>query len=505
MAYFSSLTQWLFTILGLLLAALYLKFLWAFKYWTRKNIPQLKPSIPFGDMKPVTLRQIPESNYYELLYPELKKMGPLVGLYNTFNPFLLVTDISFVNIILATECRTHFLDRPLVANFSVDQTFHSLFFMNGDVWAKRRSFFNPFFTPSRLRKSFPLLLRNLNSVFPVLEGYVGKDIEIDEVIRLITVDVIMTTLYNIKTDTFENPKSKFPEYGGNHIYMSKGTAMKMLLYSLIPKLYTKMKWHVFPKESWLFFKNLVREAAQERKQLGDDLLGFALKAIANPPQGEEGFNMTLDEVTSHVYAFLVAGFDSSALCISYTLYELGENQEIQERLRKEVQDVLDANNGELTYDNLNDMTFMSQIISETLRKYPIVGVLKRTCIKDYTFPNGFKVSKGEEIVIPVACFHHNPEYFPDPNKFDPDRFSSERKESINPKAYIPFGKGPRFCIGLKFGEMHMKADIARIVTNYRILPSAKMVPIKLDPWTIIVTAKTKSGLWIKLEKIEKST
>jgi cytochrome P450 family 6 len=87
-------------------------------------------------------------------------------------------------------------------------------------------------------------------------------------------------------------------------------------------------------------------------------------------------------------------------------------------------------------------------IVETLRKHSILPFLNRICVKDYKIPNyNYTIPKGMRIIIPVSGIHHNPEYYPQPNKFDPSRFNKENSAARHPCTYLPFGAGPRYCIG----------------------------------------------------------
>lgn len=87
------------------------------------------------------------------------------------------------------------------------------------------------------------------------------------------------------------------------------------------------------------------------------------------------------------------------------------------------------------------------IFSETMRKYPTLPILTRMCTKRFQFQTGHIIEKGEKVMIPVYALHHDPDLFPKPEVFDPERFSSENKEKIRPFSYLPFGEGPRICIG----------------------------------------------------------
>ena len=97
--------------------------------------------------------------------------------------------------------------------------------------------------------------------------------------------------------------------------------------------------------------------------------------------------------------------------------------------------------------NSINFTLKSNIISESLRKYPTLSALTRVCTKSYITPTGHKIEKGDHVLIPVWSLQHDPNYFQDPDKFDPERFSSENKVLIKPFTHLPFGEGPKACIG----------------------------------------------------------
>jgi cytochrome P450 family 6 len=135
------------------------------------------------------------------------------------------------------------------------------------------------------------------------------------------------------------------------------------------------------------------------------------------------------------------GFETSSTALSYALYELAINQELQDRTRDEIEKVLANYDGEITYDAILNMDYVGQVISESLRKYPPGHILIRRATKDYQVP-GTKVviEKGRYVFLPVHGIHHDPEYYPEPEKFDPDRFSPENEKKRQPFTYLPFGE-----------------------------------------------------------------
>jgi cytochrome P450 family 9 len=139
-------------------------------------------------------------------------------------------------------------------------------------------------------------------------------------------------------------------------------------------------------------------------------------------------------------------------------------------------------------------------MSETLRKWPPAVSLDRFCTKPYEMTNsdGTKVqlNVGDGILVPAGALHRHPTYWPDPDKFDPERFSDVNKGNIVPFTYMPFGLGPRNCIGSRFALMEAKAIFYYILLNFRIEKSTKMAyPIKLK--TSSIAFQGVDGMWVK--------
>ncbi|RZB40849.1 p450 domain containing protein, partial [Asbolus verrucosus] len=147
------------------------------------------------------------------------------------------------------------------------------------------------------------------------------------------------------------------------------------------------------------------------------------------------------------------------------------------------------------------MTYMENVLHETLRKYPPAPLLNRRCTQDYTIPNtNIRLERGVDVGIPVLGIHTDPEYYPNPEIFDPDRFSEENKNMRPAFTWLPFGEGPRVCIGLRFGMLQSKVGLTTLLKNYKITLSKKTkVPLRLDKNVFVTTAE--GGIWLDVKKI----
>lgn len=135
-----------------------------------------------------------------------------------------------------------------------------------------------------------------------------------------------------------------------------------------------------------------------------------------------------------------------------------------------------------------------------MRKHPAVGTLHRVSTVDYTLPNGAKMPKGTYVIIPSLAFHRDPKLFPQPNKFDPERFSEERRHEIQPYSFLPFGEGPRICIGLKFGMLQTKLGLAMLLRQFRFEVCDKTkIPLDIDSVSLLHIPK--GGVWLNVSEI----
>jgi cytochrome P450 family 6 len=187
--------------------------------------------------------------------------------------------------------------------------------------------------------------------------------------------------------------------------------------------------------------------------------------------------------------------------MTFALYELSIDEELQEKARHSVLEAVKKHGG-LTYDAVADMKFLEQCVSETLRKYPVVPQLQRMSVKDYQIPNtSVVIPKGQTILISTYGIHHDPEIYPEPEKFDPDRFTPDKIKSRHPMSWMPFGEGPRTCIGMRFAMFEGKLGLAKLLMKYKFKldRSKTSVPLIFPSFGFSLTPK--ENLYLDMEKI----
>ncbi|GBM26748.1 Cytochrome P450 3A13 [Araneus ventricosus] len=192
-----------------------------------------------------------------------------------------------------------------------------------------------------------------------------------------------------------------------------------------------------------------------------------------------GRGLSMDELASQCVAFFLAGYDTTASTLSFAAYLLALNQNIQDKLRDEVDTMLEIYNGELTYEAIQSLKYMENVIRETLRLYPPIYRLERQANADWQLgKTGIILRKGMLVTVPIYAMNRDPKYWPDPETFNPDRFETENRKEY---CFLPFGTGPKACLGRRFAEMEMKVCLSYLMANFKIhtCPETK-VPINFD-------------------------
>lgn len=176
--------------------------------------------------------------------------------------------------------------------------------------------------------------------------------------------------------------------------------------------------------------------------------------------------------------FFLAGFNAVSLSQCFMGHELTVNPDIQAKLYNEVAEAHKKLQGKpLTYETLQSLKYMDQVVSETMRRWTLASINDRQVSSPFKLYNddgsSVQLNKGDGIMFIINALHMDPKYFPDPERFDPERFSDENKHNILPGSFLPFGIGPRNCIGSRFALMGMKTLFYHLLVNFELVKSEK--------------------------------
>nr|WDY85977.1 cytochrome P450 6HY3 [Pagiophloeus tsushimanus] len=492
MAFFTAIA-----VLGtvLLLYVLFVK--WRQQYWARKGVPQLKPNLLFGDQMPMVTGAKSLQDFFLEMYQHSKAAGfRHIGIYNTFKPEYVPLDLNVIRLML-TKDFAHFGGHGMFSHKN-DPLSMNMFSLEGKEWKDIRTKLTPIFTTGKMKMMFETLLEKSKGLNNVVHGYVRNNtpINIKETLARFTTDTIGIIAFGLECDTLNAPDHKFREIGRKAMqpYLWRFIVELLFSYDILGKL----GYHAFGSDVESYFTQIVKETINYRESNNVQRKDFIQLMIQLKNQGTvidgelKGKNfVTTQEIINEAFLFYRAGFETSSSTMTFAFFELAQNPDIQEKLREEILSTLEKHEGNITYDVLMEMEYLDKVIKESLRKYPVVSMLPRICTKDYKLPDSdIVIEKGTRVHVPIIGIHLDPEYYPNPAQFNPENFSPENKAKRPDFTWIPFGEGPRQCIGLRFGIMQSKVGLVSLLKDFRFtLDSTMKPPYESDKGSLVYMFK----------------
>lgn len=408
----------------------------------------------------------------------------------------MITDLELINKLLIEE----FFNFPNHRIFYHEDQLagKNIVVLENEKWKRIRSIMSPVFGVTKLKKMKPAfddcvetLLLNFHDLTKnqnisldqnsfsdqnsfadenslSRENSNGVVIEAKDYFGAFSIDVICSVVFSTKIDSINNPNhvlvTSIKSFFGHDITLNK------LIIFFFPTLMRLFDLYLFNYDVLIFLNNFtssILKGRENQKEKAKDFIQLLEDAV-NPVDGSR---LSEEEIADQVILFLVAGYDTSAATLSSIAYCLALNQEVQEKLFQEVDNLQQLKgSNDFTFEELDSLKYLDAVINETLRFLPIVPRIERRSNKNCRFGELF-IPKDTVVVVPIYTLNHDEKYFKNPESFDPDRFMGDR--SSFKKSFLPFAAGPRNCIGMKYALLEIKSCIARIVLEYKFLPSSQ--------------------------------
>ncbi|XP_066597508.1 cytochrome P450 6j1-like [Prorops nasuta] len=496
---------------GLVSLILYLLLIYqnAKNYWKKRGIPQVPGSLPVvGNILPL-IRQT--QNLFTLITELYKKNenSTMVGLLHMMRPAIILRDPELVKTVMQVEFQ-NFNQNHFVISMDNDPLFNkNPFFSIGESWITGRKRLTYAFSSMRLK----ILVESIRAVSHKLDAYIFKqlkgqnrlEVELKDLFARFTLEAIASAGFGLEGFSFDDEK-----HPGSLIEMSakvfEATPLgniKFLLMMALPNFSKTVGISFLTGDVDRYFRSLVKEIIRVRK--GETVPRKDFFQLMTDFEKAEGDRIDIETMTAYVLSFLVDGNETSSTTMSFVGFLLAQHPDVQERVRKEVKSVLSKHDNTISYDSLKELNYMDQAINESMRLYPAVGVLAKVCTKDTQLRgrDGLicDIERGTQIIIPVDGLQNDAMYWKDPEVFDPERFSKENSKDITKYTFLPFGEGPRQCVGMRMAQMQMKAALTAVLNKYSLeLSPRTRLPLTMDPYQGIVPTPL-GGIWVYIKPL----
>ncbi|XP_011169811.1 cytochrome P450 4C1 [Solenopsis invicta] len=446
-----------------------------------KNVPQVD-SFPFGSTLE-TISMPPE----ERLKMDLKNMEKTCkeGIYIQWmggKPFIAVF-------------KPEYLERILPSTVNISKGSHydmleswlgkGLLISTGKQWFHDRKLIGTTFHFSILEKFAVVMTEKAQILIKILQKKMdenpGKPIDIFPLLINATLDVICETAMGMDLRAQE-VQSKYT------------TAVQEIAELIIKRAYQPWVW-----ADWIYYltpagrqyksalkivhgfaNEVIEKKKRERQSKTNDTelenndefdIGkkkrVAFLDLLLEQNSKDDTPMTDEELRSQVDTIMFAGHDTTSAAISWTLFLLGNNLEHQEKVHQELEEVFGDSDAPASVKQLPQLKYLDRVIKETLRIFPSAPGISRELVEDVQLDD-ITIPKDHSVLVQILLTHRNPEVWPDPLKFDPDRFLPENAKDRSPYAYIPFSAGPRNCIGMRFAQQEQKLLLVAILRKWRV-------------------------------------
>ncbi|XP_072838854.2 cytochrome P450 3A29 isoform X1 [Pogona vitticeps] len=483
------------SLLVALLGLLMLYGIWPYRVFWKLGVPGPTP-LPFIG----TLWQFSKGfvKFDTMCY---EKYGKVWGIYDGRQPVLAVMDPQIIKTVLVKECYTNFTNRRVFGAAGILRSAVSV--VQDEHWKKLRTLLSPTFTSGKLKEMFPII-KHYGEVFA---QHVQKKVERDEPMVMkdifgpYSMDVVTSTSFGVEVNSIENPNDRFVHEMKKFTRPFQSLNPKFVLMFTFPFLqpvFSALNIQLFPRESVEFFVRSFEKIKAARLKEGQasrvDFLQLMIDSqVSNGSHQINGAKnkykgLSDEEILAQATIFVFAGYEPTSNALSFLAYNLATHPDVQQKVQDEIDSVL-PNKAPLTYDAIMQLEYLDMVMSESQRLYPLGGRIERVSKKDVEI-NGVTIPKDMVVMISPYVLHRDPDVWPEPEEFRPERFSKENKDKIDPYTFLPFGAGPRNCIGMRFAQVTMKVAITVLLQrfSFRVCKETP-IPLKMSASAFLMPEK----------------
>ncbi|OXU20779.1 hypothetical protein TSAR_005269 [Trichomalopsis sarcophagae] len=479
------------------------------QHWKKQNVPSLPDPLPiFGHMLPVITLRDNIGTFAERLH-WYNKDASMLGFHFMGQPALLVREAELVKIVLQANFSSFRSNLLQLSERNDPVLSKNPFFINEPGrWKETRMRIGSHLTGTKLGRLFVIVDQVVRQMKSFTDRRIGSngfyECELKGYFVRCTGEVVANAAFAIHGQSFEDQPERLSFYEMAKTIFEPTTinGIKQALLFYLPAFGELLGVSFLQKSTDAFFRENVTAIIKQRREQNaseppSDFLQYCIDAA--PEQD-------IDAIVADVIIFYMDMYETSSTSLASIFYQLSRHPDIQAKLREHVTEVVQSEgDGRVTYESLKRMTYLDQVINEALRILSPLGALTKLCSEPIrlTGSDGItcELRPGDPVFVSIQALHLDEKYWPDPERFDPDRFAAENEAQRNKMAFLVFGEGPRMCVGMRLGLMVVKMTIANLLMNYQVEASPKTkLPLEIDPTSIV--SNVKGGLWARFQKLD---
>uniref|UniRef100_A0A8C1F5F5 unspecific monooxygenase n=1 Tax=Cyprinus carpio carpio TaxID=630221 RepID=A0A8C1F5F5_CYPCA len=417
--------------------------------------------------------------------------GPRPWIYDGRLPILMVTDLEMIKVIMVKECYSTFTNRRETNAGLAGPFSDGISVVKDERWKRIRSSLSPYFTSGRLKEIFPIAVTHADRFIKNMQkkDHANKHCFYSRVVAPYSLDVVTSSSFSVDIDSINNADDPFATNIKKFLKFSLFSPLFLILalFPSIANLLGKMGISLFSRSSMEFFYNVLKKIKDEHNKESNGRVDFLQLMLQNQIPGDHfgdtdeqpAKGLTDHEILSQSFIFILGGYETTSTTLTFLLYNLATNPDCLEKLVKEI-DTNFPPDTPITYDALMKMDYLEMAINESMRLLPTAPRLERVCKKTVEL-NGVTIPKDTLVAIPTYVLYRDPQLWDSPDEFRPERFSPESKSEINQYIFMPFGLGPRNCIGMRFAQMIMKLLVVKLLQNFSMETCKEtQIPLELN-------------------------
>nr|AMN92159.1 CYP391A1 [Tetranychus cinnabarinus] len=462
-----------------------------------------------------------------------------------WKPMVFLTNYQSIKLVLSSSKH---LEKGDVYYFWHPQMGLGLLTQHVNKWRSRRKMLEPAFHIDNLRNSVDTVGKHADSLVKYFQGHVGTVLDVKELMPRAALDIVCDTVLGVSPDAINVPNSSYvraimnlkkrvitrlfnPHYWLDFIFYRAQIGKEYqkdidTINAFSTQVINEWKSRAVKEKKMMNGNDLngnsngvtlsskpaingsacAHNPSEANSQVDDDdvfsskkrpnLMDILLRHHLDDSITDESLKIDTIDMQDEVNTFIEAGHDPAGVVLTWIMQLLGCHTDIQERVYNEIKETLADVPFPYSWNDLANLTYTEAVIKECLRIRPPVPFLQRILDEDVTY-GPYVIPKGECVTLSIFSLHQDPEIYPEPHVFNPDRFLPEQIKSIPPFAFLPFSGGKRGCLGQRFTYMELKMILSRLLLRYRF---KSVKPFESIPYAFELVNRPKAPVEILIEQ-----